>query len=129
MVDTRKLKDFIKMSDLDEGDIISFPEAGNIVQRDFAKQGEAPDVKSVLEMQVSLNDQEPKKMTINNSTINILNEAWTRNTENWVGKRARAEKRKIQSFGKWIDIIVLEPVADIDPPSPEPEPHHPVSGG
>jgi hypothetical protein len=127
MPDTRKLKDFIKMSDLDEGDIITFSDAGKLVERDFAKQGEDPDLKVVLEMNVALNDQEPKKMTINNSTINILNEKWTRITENWVGKRAKAEKRKIQSFGKWIDIVVLEPMADEPPPAPTPVDPDPVA--
>lgn len=126
MVDTRGLKDYIKLGDLDEGDKIRFATAGAIIERDFAKQGEDEDIKPVLEMQVELNGQEAKKMTLNGTTISILNEAWTRDTENWVGKIALAEKRKIMSFGKWIDIIVLEPAKDIDPPSPEPEAQAPT---
>lgn len=120
MVDTRGLKDYIKLGDLDEGDKIRFATAGAIIERDFAKQGEKEDIKPVLEMQVELNGQEAKKMTLNGTTISILNESWTRDTDNWVGKIALAEKRKIMSFGKWIDIIVLEPSTEADPPSPEP---------
>jgi len=122
MVDTRKLKDYIKLSDLDPGDVLEFVTEGEIVDRDFAKQGEDPDIKSCLEMMVSLNGDEAKKLTINQTTINILNEKWTHITAKWVGKKAEAEKRKILSFGKWIEIIVLEPIESVDPPSPEPEP-------
>ena len=126
MVDTRKLKDFIKMADLDAGDVIEFLDAGEIVNRDFAKKGEEENIKACLELNVSLNGQESKKMTLNNTTISILNEAWTRVTENWVGKKAEGEKRKILSFGKWIDIMVLEPlveenraVPDVEAPPPQ----------
>lgn len=122
MVDTRNLKDYIKLSDLDPGDIIEFSTSGEIVNRDFAKQGEEENIKPCLEMMVSLNGQSPKKLTINQTTINIINEHWTRDTDKWVGRKAAAEKRKILSFGKWIDIIVLEPIDKQDTPPVTDEP-------
>jgi hypothetical protein len=122
MVDTRKLKQFIKLADLTSSDVIDFVEAGDIVDRDFSKAQDGSDIKSVLELKVSLNGEEPKKLTMNNTTINILKKEWGPDSSDWVGKRAKVAVVETLAFGELKEVSVLKPVVEAPLPQTAPTP-------
>jgi hypothetical protein len=120
MVDTRRLKTFIKLGDLDGNDIIEFVDEGKIVERDFSKAQDGSEMKTALTMKVSLNGEEPKELTLNNTTINILRDKWGSDTANWVGRRAKVTVVETLAFGQLKEVNVLKPIADEPPPAPAP---------
>jgi len=129
MVDTRKLRSYIKLSDLEATDVVEFVEEGAIVERDMSKEQDGSNVKSVLEMKVSLNGEEPKPITINQTTINILKKVWGADSVKWVGKQAKVSVVQTLAFGELKDVNVLQPIAEVpinpsteQPAPPEPEP-------
>ena len=118
MVDTRKLKTFIKLGDLDGDDIIAFTNEGKIVEKDFSKAQDGSDIKAALVMKASLNGEEPKELTLNNTTINILKQSWGSDSANWVGRKAKVTVVETLSFGQLKEVNVLKPIADEPPPAP-----------
>ena len=122
MVDTRKLKKFIKVSDLVPSDDIQFTNEGELVEKDFSKGQDGSDVKTVLEMQVSLNGEEPKSLTVNNTTINILKKAWGPDSANWINKKAKVSVVQTLAFGELKDINVLIPIEEEAPTTQSPPP-------
>ena len=74
MVDTRDLKKFIKLGDLESTDIVEFTDEGKIAQRDFSKEQDGSKMEEALVMNASLNGKNPKEITLNATTINILKE-------------------------------------------------------
>jgi len=120
MVDTRKLKTFIKLGDLDGDDIIAFTNEGKIVEKDFSKAQDGSDIKAALVMKASLNGEEPKELTLNNTTINILKQSWGSDSANWVGRKAKVTVVETLSFGQLKEVNVLKPIADEPPPAPTP---------
>ena len=118
MVDTRKLKQFIKIADLTASDDIQFTNEGSLVEKDFSKAQDGSDVKTILEMMVSLNGEEPKKLTVNNTTINILKKHWGPDSVDWVNKRAKVSVVPTVAFGELKDINVLVPVEGVSVSAP-----------
>ena len=129
MVDTRKLKRFIKLADLDESDIIQFVDEGKITEKDFSKAQDGSKMETALVMKVSLNGEDPKEITLNNTTINILKKDWGSETANWVGKRAKVAVVETLSFGELKEVNVLKPIKeqqDAPPAYSDPEPEDTV---
>lgn len=120
MVDTRKLKNFIKLADLDSNDEIQFVDEGKIIERDFSKAQDGSELRTALTMNVSLNGQDPKELTLNNTTINILRDKWGSDTANWVGKRAKVTVVETLAFGQLKQVNVLKPMAEEPAPPPPP---------
>ncbi len=119
MVDTRKLKTFIKIADLTPQDTIQFADEGKLVEKDFSKNQDGSDIKTILEMMVSLNGEEPKKLTVNNTTVNILKKAWGPDSANWVNRKAKVSVVQTLAYGELKDINVLQPLeAEVAGPSP-----------
>ena len=120
MVDTRRLKQFIKLADLDDSDIVEFIDEGKIAEKDFSKAQDGSQMKVALVMKVSLNGEDPKEITLNNTTINILKKDWGSDSANWVGRRARVATVETLSFGELKEVNVLKPIANEPPPAPTP---------
>ena len=108
--DVNDLKNNLKNEDLQQGDIVTFVNAGEIKSVDFSKAQDGSAVKTVLQMLVEIPDGKNKIYTPNATTRNRLKEIWGKDTEDWVGKKAKVTFIKQLAFGKTIDVLVLEPV-------------------
>lgn len=84
MPDTSKLSRYLKAEHVKDGDVITFLDAGVIVEKTF-KKDEAP--KPALEISVKFRG-ETKTYSPNGTTVKLLNAAWGTATEKWVGKSA-----------------------------------------
>ena len=105
MPDTSKLSKYLKADSVKDGDIINFIDAGVILDREFKKDGKT-EIKPVLEITVEVNGDK-KTYSPNGTTIALLNKAWGKNTEKWVGRQAKVFIMP-SSNGK--DMIVAKPV-------------------
>jgi len=115
MVDTRKLKTFIKLSDLTKHDVLKFTDEGSIQEKDFSKQQDGSNMKAVLIVKASLNGESPKEITLNNTTINILKKKWGGDTADWVGKSAGVAVVETLSYGELKEVNVLKPLEEEEP--------------
>ena len=86
MPDTSKLSKFLKPEHAKDGDVITFLDAGVIVEKTFKKDGR-DDVKPVLEITVKFKG-ETKTYSPNGTTVKLLSAAWGTASEKWVGKSA-----------------------------------------
>jgi hypothetical protein len=86
MPDTSKLSKFLKPEHAKDGDIITFLDAGIIVEKTFKKDGR-DETKPVLEIAVKFKG-ETKTYSPNGTTVKLLTGAWGAATEKWVGKSA-----------------------------------------
>lgn len=102
MPDTSKLSRYLKAENAKDGDIITFLDAGVIVEKQF-KKDEPP--KPSLEITVKFKG-ETKTYSPNGTTVKLLNAAWGTATEKWVGKSATLYVLPSNS-GK--DMIVAKP--------------------
>ena len=84
MPDVSKLSKFLKPENVQDGDTITFVDAGVIVERSF-KEDEPK--KPVLEITVKFKDED-KTYSPNKTTVKLLSAAWGTGTEGWVGKKA-----------------------------------------
>lgn len=109
MPDLRRLKTFVKASDLQKGDTVTFVDAGEIKDVDFSKTKDGSNLKTVLEITIRVNDTEPKKFVPNSTTLQYLQAKWGPDTGTWVGRTAKVNFTKQNSFGKLTDVIFLEP--------------------
>ena len=111
MPDTNELKRWMKVKDLNVGDIIKIIDEGAIREFEFIdsktkqkEQGKA------LEIGVTLDGVQRKGLTLNAISIRILSEKWGSKTQMWVGKSVIVKITKMVSFGKLEDIKYLEPI-------------------
>ncbi len=102
MPDTSKLSRYLKAENAKDGDVITFLDAGIIVEKQF-KKDEPP--KPALEISVKFKG-ETKTYSPNATTVKLLNAAWGTATEKWVGKSATLYVLPSNS-GK--DMIVAKP--------------------
>jgi hypothetical protein len=86
MPDTSKLSKFIKAENAKDGDVITFLDAGIIIDKTFKKDGR-DETKPVLEISVKFKG-ETKTYSPNGTTVKLLTAAWGSATEKWVGKSA-----------------------------------------
>lgn len=108
MPDVRKLRNFLKKEDMCDGDTIRFINAGTIEEKDFSKEQDGAKMKLSLSMNVSLNDEDPKELTLNQTSIDSLQEAWGPSTEKWIGKKAKVSFVRMMCFGKVEQVLFLE---------------------
>lgn len=102
MPDTSKLSRYLKAENVKDGDVITFVDAGVIVEKTF-KKDEPP--KPALEITVKFRG-ENKTYSPNGTTVKLLNAAWGTATEKWVGKSATLHVLPSNS-GK--DMIIAKP--------------------
>ncbi len=86
MPDTSKLSKFIKAENCKDGDVLTFLDAGVIVDKTFKKDGR-DETKPVLEITVKFKG-ETKTYSPNGTTVKLLSGAWGTATEKWIGKSA-----------------------------------------
>lgn len=110
MPDINDLKNNLRNEDLQQGDIITFVNEGEIKDVDFSKAQDGSAVKTVLQILVELPNGKNKIYTPNATTRQVLKEKWGKDTENWVNKKAKVTFVKQLAFGKQIDVLVLEPL-------------------
>lgn len=86
MPDTTQLSKYLKTEHVKDGDAINFLDAGVIIEKEFKKDGKT-EKRPVLEMTVEVNGNK-KTYSPNGTSVALLNKAWGKNTEKWVGKQA-----------------------------------------
>jgi len=106
---TNRPRNYIKASDLKEGDKIVFADGGQWVEKDFSPARDGSDIKTVYVAKVSVNDEEPKELTINATSGNSLAEKWGEEGDNWASRVAKVSFVKMQTFGKMKDVLCLIP--------------------
>ena len=105
MPDTSKLSRFLKPEHVKDGDVITFIDAGIIIDKIFKKDGKE-EIKPVLEITVKVNG-ETKTYCPNATTVKMINCEFGTATESWVGKQARINVLPAVN-GK--DMIVAKPM-------------------
>ncbi len=108
MPDTRDLSKFLKAKDLNDGDILTFTNAGEIGEVDFSKSKDGSKTKTVLQIGVEL-DGKDKVMTLNKTSQNCIEQKYGTLTENWVGKKVQVNFIEQLCFGELTDVLVLKP--------------------
>ena len=105
------LNEFLTASDVNDGDVITFLNAGEIKDVDFSRSRDGSDVRKVLQIDVSLPDGKEKIVTINKTSRKSLSTKYGADTEDWVEKEAKVVILKQNVGGTIKDVIYLEPVA------------------
>lgn len=87
MPSVTKLSKFLKADSVRDGDIITFVDAGQIVNKEFKKQTGASEFKDMLEITVDYKGDH-KTYSPNATSIGLLSKPWGDSTEKWVGHKA-----------------------------------------
>lgn len=111
MPNINDLNEFLTASDVNDGDVITFLNAGEIKDVDFSRSRDGSDVRKVLQIDVSLPDGKEKIVTINKTSRKSLSAKYGVDTEDWVEKEAKVVILKQNVGGTIKDVIYLEPVA------------------
>ena len=101
---------YLKKDHVKDGDILVFADAGKINEIDFSKKKDGSDLKSVLQIGMRMPDGKVKIWTANNTSIELIKQAFGKPTEEWVGKSVKVNLVKQMSFGKMAEMMVLVPV-------------------
>jgi hypothetical protein len=111
MPNVNDLKPFLCVTDVTEGDVVKIKDAGEFIEKDFSKEQDGSDVKTVFELTIELPSGKTKKYTPNAKTRDALAEGFgSPDTENWVGKKASVMIVRQSVFGQIKNIIYLEPI-------------------
>ena len=108
MVDINRTKEFFKSSDIHHGDIVRFTDPGVIEEVDFSREQDGSNVKAVLKIGISVNEGDPKPLTMGATGLKTCEAMWGTETDKWVGKSARAIKVKTKVFGETKDVLEFE---------------------
>ena len=103
------LQTFLKADICEEGDTIKFVDAGRIYVKDWKKQDGTVEKRTTLEITVVLNGEKRLTYSPNATSIKLLSEAYGKDTEKWVHRKAEVMKVDQLSFGKMIKILVIKP--------------------
>ena len=86
MPDTSKLSKYLKPEHVNDGDTITFVDAGIVVEKEWKTDGE-PEIKKALEITVRFRGED-KTYSPNGTTIKLLSAAWGVDSEGWIDKQA-----------------------------------------
>lgn len=104
-------KNYIKSSDLAEGQVIEFTNAGEWKTVDFSKAKDGSNKKQVFEIFVKHpNFSSPKSLILNSTSLNNLGTEYGTVTEEWVGKKAKVTFINMVAFGKMSKVLSLMPI-------------------
>ena len=106
------LNQFITAADVNEGDVLIFTNAGEIVERDYSEKQDGTDLQQVLQLEVELPTGKRKRISPNKTSRNAIAEKYGVNTENWVNKAVAVTLLKQNVRGSIRNVIYLEPVKD-----------------
>lgn len=107
MPNLSKLSKYLKPEAVKDGDVITFLDAGEIKNVEFLKDGQ-PEMKTVFEIGIEFRG-EKKLYSPNATTRKVLVKAWSDDSENWKGKKAKITVVPAPN-GK--DMIVAKPLAE-----------------
>ena len=115
-----KPTNYIKKSELKEGDKITILSGGGWVEKDFSTEQDGSKLKNVYVLEASVNGGDKKELTINATSGDSLFSGWGEEGDGWVGKIAKVTLPKMMSFGKMQPVLCLVP-ADEKKEEPWPE--------
>jgi len=104
MPNVNDLNEYLSVSDVKTGDIVTFINAGEFKEKEF--RGEK---KTVFEVGLDLPNGSAKKATLNRTSRNALATAYTPNTESWIGKKAKVKVVTQDVWGTMKEVIYLYP--------------------
>ena len=110
MANVNDLNKYITHTDVTDGDIITFVDAGELIEKDFSPEKDESDIRTVLDITITLPSGKKKLYSPNKTTRTALSEVWGAETENWVGKKATVSVVKQNVGGNLKKVIYLEPV-------------------
>ena len=112
---------FLSPKNVKNGDVLTFKNAGDYQESKFVqpekkadgspnpKAGQ-PKMSLVFDVEVG---KDPMIFTCNNTNQAICKDAWGRNTDDWVGKKATIAVIKVNVGGQLKDSIMLTPQAEV----------------
>ena len=101
-----KLGGFIKVSDVNEGDVIEILNEGEEKVGQFLNNDGTPKIQ--FNFKVAINDDE-RTLSMNNASKRAMFHAFGDDTKMWIGQKAKITKQITKSGGK---MIVLEPIIE-----------------
>ncbi len=105
-MEINKPTNYIKANvNIRQGDEIELLDEGKWEEMPDGKGGN----KQVLKFQAVLPNGEIKGYTMNNTTIDNLTFAYKKDSKNWKRKPLKVWIDRRQSFGKWVDVLILTP--------------------
>lgn len=104
-IEISESKQFIRASDVEDGDIVTLLDEGGIREADFGTGR----VKQVFEILVE-HKGEKKLWTMNKTTLKNLVQAFGDETSKWIGKKVKLTKVKVNVRGQLRDCIVGQPI-------------------
>ena len=104
MPNVSKLSPYLSASDVKDGDVLTFTDCGELVEKDF--QGES---KTVLEIGVEVNGIK-KLYTPNGTSYKKIAEKLGPDTEDWVNKQAKLSVVKMNVAGNMKSVLYAEAV-------------------
>jgi hypothetical protein len=111
MPNVNDLKEYLCATDVKDGDVVKFKDAGEFVDKDFSKEQDGSDVKRLLEITIELPSGKTKKFSPNGKTRDALAEGFgSPNSEDWVGKEASVLVVRQVVFGNIKNVIYLEAI-------------------
>ena len=109
MANLGDLKAFWTATDFEQGETITFADAGDIEDVDFSREHDGSKRKKVFQITIRKENQQ-KKFTLNKTSIDVLSLAWGKKTEEWIGKKATVNFLEQMSFGKMARVLVFKPI-------------------
>lgn len=114
MANTDDLVRFLKADMVRNGDLIHFCDAGSISDKDFKQEGVSKKSK-VLEMEVMIGETMKRIIySPNKITIDLLKNAWGKDTQTWVGETGMISIVEQIVFDKLKPVIVVKPLTNLD---------------
>ena len=113
MVNVSK-KSFVRRSDLSKGDRITFLGEGGWQSKDFSKEQDGTNLKNVFIVNVSVNGDTAKELTLNATSNSSLCSKWGAETKMWLNKVAVVDFVKMVAFGELTDVLCLMPSDEVD---------------
>ena len=111
MANTQDLKNYLKMSDLTEGQSLKLLDAGEIKEVEFEDKKTKEMIKTkVLKFNVQIgSSMETKELTLNKISVKSLEDSLGPDTEKWAGQTCIVESVKTVQFGeiKKMNILTL----------------------
>lgn len=121
MPDVSRKSGFLKGSELEEGQIVKIVSAGEWIKKDFSKERDGSDTKTVFDIKIQV-DGEEKNLTLNATSRMSLADKWGPMTEDWINKQATVTKPMMPCFGEIKKVLCLVPMKEHVSPSDTPEP-------
>ena len=109
MPNVNDLNHFLTATDVTDGDILVFKNAGELVEQDFSDEKDGSDIRTVLNIEVLIPSGKTKMVSPNKTSRNSLAEVYGVDTEKWAGKKAIVEIIKQNVRGTIRKVIYLKP--------------------